>query len=292
MQASYGREATGFHVSSTGETGSDALQEPVPISSEATCSSPTRTGADVLNTLYDDVDLYDCMVWGHCETFYFDAASCCGGPILEMACGTGRMLAPMAAAGLDVTGIDLSPVMLTGALARARHLGTTLRLVQGNMGAFRFSQPFALIFVAVNSLLHLTSTQALRSCFASVRRALRPDGRFVFDICNFAPAYLVGPPDQRHPVGRYMSAVHGPLLIEELRRYDATTQMLHRTWFHSATRRPDFRVVEFAMRVIYPEELQVLLEVEGLQLETRFGDLGRSPFRSESPSQVCVVRHA
>ena len=114
----------------------------------------------------------------------------------------------------------------------------------------------------------------------------------MFDIRNFAPSRLTGPPDQRHPVGHYMSAKHGPLLVEELRRYDAATQLLHRTWFHSAPDKPDFRVVEFAMRVIYPEELQVLLEIEGLRLETRYGDLGRAPFRSDSPSQVCVVRLA
>ncbi|MBC7799885.1 MAG: hypothetical protein H7Z10_04625 [Gemmatimonadaceae bacterium] len=49
---------------------------------------------------------------------------------------------------------------------------------------------------------------------------------------------------------------------------------------------------EFAMRVVFPEELHLLLEVEGLRLVTRYGDLDRSPFRSDSPSQVCIVRPA
>lgn len=262
------------------------------VSNQQSRFIPRRANADQLSKLYDDADLYDCVTWGPCEPFYFDAAARCGGPVLELACGTGRMLVPMAKAGLDVTGLDVSPVMLAGARARAKHMDTSVRMTAGDMRAFRFPQPFALVFVAVNSLLHLTSTQDLRSCFASVRHALLPHGRFVFDIHNFAPSRLASLPDQRHQVGRYMSPVHGSLLVEELCRYDAAAQLLHRTWFHSTASRPDFRVVEFAMRVIYPEELQLLLELEGFQLEARHGDLDGSPFRSGSPSQVCVVRPA
>jgi SAM-dependent methyltransferase len=200
------------------------------------------------------------------------------------------MLVPMAAAGLDVIGLDLSPIMLAGARRRARLLGTPVRLILGDMRRFAFARSFALIFVAVNSLLHLTRTQDLRSCFASVRQALRPDGRFVFDIYNFGPSRLAGAPGRRRQVGRYLSPAHGPLLIEELCRYDAATQLLHRTWFHSTPGSPDFRVVEFAVRVVFPEELRLLLEVEGLKLEARYGDLDCSPFCSDSPSQVCVAR--
>ena len=262
------------------------------MSNKANRSGPPRPYTDPLGVLYDDADLYNCMAWGDCETFYFEAAARCGGPVLELACGTGRMSVPMAKAGLDVTGLDLSPVMLAGARARARHLDTSVRLVAGDMRDFAFPRPFALIFVAVNSLLHLTTTRDLRSCFAAVRDALRPDGRFVFDVYNFAPSRLACPSDRRHQVGRYVSPAHGPLLVEELCRYDAASQLLHRTWFHSAPGKSEFRVVEFAMRVVFPEELRLLLEIEGLRLEERYGDLDRAPFRSDSPSQVCVARPA
>lgn len=262
------------------------------MSSKQNRSRPSRFDAEQPSTLYDDAGLYDCLAWGNCEAFYFDAASRCGGPVLELACGTGRMLVPMGKAGLDVTGLDTSPTMLAGARARARHLDASVRLMAGDMRDFRFQQPFALVFVAVNSLLHLTSTQDLRSCFASVRKALRRDGRFLFDVHNFAPSQLARLPDQRHEVGRYMSPAHGSLLVEEQCTYDTAAQRLHRTWFYSAPSRPDFRVVEFAMRVVFPEELQVLLELEGLRLEARYGDLDRSPFHSESPSQVCIARPA
>lgn len=245
---------------------------------------------DETHALYDDAELYDCITWGVCEPFYFEAASRCGGPVLELACGTGRMLVPMAMAGLEVTGIDISHAMLDGARARAAHLNIPVQLVAGDMRRFQLPNPFALVFVAVNSLLHLSSTQDLRSCFRSVRDTLRPDGLFTFDIHNFSASHLARAPDQRHEVGRYMSPAHGPLLIEERCRYDEAAQLLHRTWLFSTPRRPDFREVQFAMRVVFPEELTLLLELEGFRLEERYGDLDCSPFRADSPSQVCVAR--
>ena len=83
-----------------------APQEAALVSNKQNRSYPSHTDTDQLSTFYDDADLYDCLAWGHCEPFYFDAASRCGGPVLELACGTGRMLVPMAKAGLDVTLLD------------------------------------------------------------------------------------------------------------------------------------------------------------------------------------------
>ncbi len=74
--------------------------------------------------------------------------------------------------------------------------------------------------------------------------------------------------------------------------YDAASQLMHTTLFYSSPGRPDFRVAEYPLRVIFPEELKALLELAGLVLETRYGDMDRAPFRSESPSQVCIARAA
>ncbi len=150
--------------------------------------SALPAGQVISDTIYDDAELYDIMTWGNCESFYFDAAKSCGGPVLELACGTGRMLVPMAGSGLDVIGLDTSTVMLEGAVRRARHSGITVQTEFGDMRDFSFDRRFSLIFVAINSLLHLNRNEDLLACFNSVRRALAPEGRFLFDIFNFAPA--------------------------------------------------------------------------------------------------------
>ena len=243
-------------------------------------------------TLYTDTHLYDTMTWGGCEPIYLDAALRSGGPVLELGCGTGRMLVPMAERGLSVTGIDQSAEMLATARQRLLSIGVSASLVEGDMSRFTFPESFAFIFCAINSLLHLLTTDDLRSCFASVRRALRPDGCFMFDIVNFQPAYLALAPGERHKVGEYESDLHGRYIIEETLRYDAATQVVHKTFFYSADGAPDFRLVHFPLRVLFPQELEALLALEGLQLETRLGDRSGAPFHSASPSQLCIVRHA
>lgn len=243
-------------------------------------------------TLYTDTHLYDTMTWGGCEPIYLDAALRSGGPVLELGCGTGRMLVPMAQRGLSVTGIDQSVEMLATARQRLTSVAASATVVEGDMSRFTFPESFAFIFCAINSLLHLLETDDLRSCFASVRRALRPDGQFMFDIVNFQPAYLAIGPGERHTVGEYESDLHGRYRIEETLRYDATTQIAHKTFFYSAAGAPDFRLVHFPLRVIFPQELEALLALEGLRLETRLGDRSGEPFHSGSPSQLCIVRHA
>ena len=243
-------------------------------------------------TLYDDTHLYDTMTWGGCEPLYLEAALRSGGPVLELACGTGRMLVPMAQSGVRITGLDLSDTMLAVARQRLVEAGVSATIVKGDMSRFSFPEPFAFVFSAINSLLHLTRTADLRSCFASVRRSLRADGRFMFDIFNFQPAYLATPESERLKVGEYESDRFGRYVIEETLRYDAATQVVQKSFHYSAEGAPDFRVVRFSLRVIFPEELEVLLALEGLRLETRFGDRSGAPFTAESPSQVCVVRLA
>ncbi len=243
-------------------------------------------------TLYTDTHLYDTMTWGDCEPLYLEAALHSGGPVLELGCGTGRMLLPMAQRGLKITGIDQSAEMLAVTRQRLVTAGVSASIVEGDMSRFRFAEPFAFIFSAINSLSHLTQPGALRSCFASVRSALRPGGRFMFDIVNFQPAYLATAPGQRHKVGEYESDLHGRYCIEETLRYDAATQIAYKTFLYSASGNPDFRTVSFPLRVIFPQEIEALLALEGLQLETRLGDRNGAPFNSASPSQLCIARPA
>ena len=152
-------------------------------------------------TLYNDTHLFDTMKWDGCEPFYFDAAVGCGGPVLELGCGTGRMLVPIAKAGVEITGVDLSGKMLEGARLRLQHASTSATLIEGDMSRFEFAEPFAIVFSGINSLLHLTSVADLRSYFRCVRRALRPDGRFLFDIFNVQPGYLATAPGARRKWG-------------------------------------------------------------------------------------------
>src|SRR5215204_5377235 len=85
-------------------------------------------------TLYDNPILYDCMVRpGPCEAFYRDLARRTGGPILELACGTGRLTVPLASDGHEVVGLDASPAMLRAARDKADAEDLGITFVQADM---------------------------------------------------------------------------------------------------------------------------------------------------------------
>jgi SAM-dependent methyltransferase len=109
-----------------------------------------------------------------------------GGPLLELACGTGRLTVPLAREGFAITGLDLSEEMLTIArekLAReAPEVRARVRLRQGNMVSFELPERFGLAFIPQASLFHVHLKEERRSCLSAIRRRLRPGGALVIDL--------------------------------------------------------------------------------------------------------------
>src|SRR5215212_2491148 len=95
--------------------------------------------------LYDDPLFYDRVVQppANSAPFYVDEAVRSGGAVLELACGTGRLLVPMAQAGLQVTGVDIVRPMLDRARAKATEAGVAIDLVQGDMRGVHLGRRFA-----------------------------------------------------------------------------------------------------------------------------------------------------
>src|SRR5690606_18782353 len=111
--------------------------------------------------------------------FYRAAADRQGGSVLELGCGTGRTLIPVAADGHPCVGLDLSPHMLDEAGRKADASGLSVDWVQGDMRDVDLGRTFGLVYSAGISLLHLHEAEDLVSCFRSVRRHLAPGARFV-----------------------------------------------------------------------------------------------------------------
>ena len=247
-------------------------------------------------SLYDEPALYDRVVAPPAASlgFYLDEARRGGGDVLELACGTGRLTIPIAralgSAGRRVTGLDLAPAMLDTARRKAADAEVDVELVTGDMRLFRLDRRFGTIFVAFNSLLHLTTNDALGECFACVRYHLAADGAFVFDIFNPSIKLLARAPEERSTVSRVADPELGEIHLETTIDYDAATQVNRGAWHFSAPGRPDFLTVPLHLRSIFPQELPMLLEANGFALDARYGDFGRNTFTSESQRQVCVCR--
>ena len=102
--------------------------------------------------------------------FYLDYARKCGSPVLELACGTGRLLIPLAEQGIAVTGIDLSENMLAVCQTKVedKQLNGQVNLVHASMADYDLPRKdFALAFIAFRSFTHLYSQQEQLACLCA-----------------------------------------------------------------------------------------------------------------------------
>jgi len=247
----------------------------------------------MIESLYSNPGLYDLMFplprgLGSKAQFYLDLAATPGGNVLELGCGTGSLLLPIAEHGVACTGIDLSSDMLARARAKFESRGFTAGLHVADMTNFDLHERFGLVFVASNSLTHLHATGDIVECFRSVRRHLAPGGRFAFDVFNPSVQVLAGADGVRRERQRFIDPERGEVRVDVEERYDAAAQVTRGIWYFSTERDPDFVVSSVEVRSFFPQEVAVLLEVGGLRLVERFGDFEGTPFTSETATQVCI----
>ncbi|MFB6126391.1 MAG: class I SAM-dependent methyltransferase [Halolamina sp.] len=141
---------------------------------------PSRT--ELYDLRYDGVDRGD-------VSFYVDRAVAADGPVLELACGTGRVHLPLLRAGVDADGVDLDREALGRLRAKAavENLAPSVRV--GDMTDLTAERAYDLIVCPFNALQHATTPSTQRATLAGVHDALAPGGRFVFDV--FVPSFDV-----------------------------------------------------------------------------------------------------
>ena len=244
--------------------------------------------------LYSDARLYDLLFPADeaAVEFYRAEADGKGGRVLELGCGTGNKLIPIAADGHPSVGLDLSPNMLAEARRKADERGVSVDWLQGDMRDVDLDDEFDLIFIAANALLHLHRADDIVQCFRAVRRHLAPSGRLVFDVFNPNVRLLAGADGTRRPRTSFTDPDRGEVRVDVDDAYDAAAQVTRGRWYFSTDCEPDFQEVSIEVRSIFPQELPVLLESAGLRLVERFGDWGGNPFAANSSIQLCVCESA
>lgn len=241
--------------------------------------------------LYQNPDLHDALLPASENqlNFYAALARRSAGAVLELGCGSGQLIVPIAATR-TAAGLDSSPEMLAAARHRAAAAGVRLDFVEADMRNFALGRQFSLIFIARNSLLHLSEQDDFTALFGAVRRHLAPDGIFAFDIFLPNPAVLSRSQAERFIVMRKPSELFGELTVEETSEYDALAQVNRATWFISTPDRREAWIAPLHLRWIFPQELLALLAANGFRLERRDGDYSGGDCTAASRLQVCQCK--
>jgi SAM-dependent methyltransferase len=217
--------------------------------------------------------------------------------ILELGCGTGRLLVPLAKDGHQAVGLDASQAMLSRATTRAARLPPRERarvlLVRGDMRAFGFGARFPLIVSPFNALQHMYTRTDLAACLDEVRRHLAPGGRLAFDVMNPDLRWLTRDPHKRWARTRFKHPVTGVRYEYTTNQtYDPITQIAYMRIYYEELETKDHRtrVVRLAHRQFFPAELEALLASSGFRIDARYGGFDGEPLAGDSESQVVIAR--
>lgn len=222
--------------------------------------------------------------------FVLQLAQAAGGPVLELGCGSGRLLLPLAQAGFAVTGLDNSATMLELARAKltqaAAGVKARVTLMAADMTDFAADGRFPLIIIPYNTFMHLDSAQAA-AALKRVRAHLAADGRCFIDLAN--PFVVADTPEDAllSLESALIDQETGELLVHlAANKVDTAGQVLHITWIYD--RSPlaggpvQRTVVQAAYHYRYPHQMELLLQDAGLPAISFHGDYDDSPFHENS----------
>jgi SAM-dependent methyltransferase len=191
------------------------------------------------------------------------------GPVLELGIGTGRIALPLAARGIDVHGIDLSPDMV--AELRSKPGGGGIPVAIGDFATTRVEGRFSLAYVVFNTINNLTTQEAQIACFANVATHLEP-GCFVIEV---------GVPSRGRLSVFDLTDTH--VGVDE---YDPATQRL--VSHHFTLVDGDWQRLSMPFRAVSPAELDLMARLAGMRLRERWAGWKREPFTPESTKHVSV----
>ncbi len=202
-----------------------------------------------------------------------------GGPALELAIGTGRIALPLAARGISVDGIDLSPAMV--AELRAKPGGDQIPVTIGDFADVPVPGTYRLVFVVFNTLFNLLTQDDQVRCFENVAAHLTDDGTFVVEA--FVPSYLHRLRDHQYVDAE---AVGVDVVRLDVGRHDPVAQVLDES--HVSLSPAGVRLDPIVTRYAWPSELDLMARLAGLRLKERWGGWSREPFDAASRLHVSV----
>jgi ubiquinone/menaquinone biosynthesis C-methylase UbiE len=246
-------------------------------------------------------DFYSLGVEGDVQ-FYLEEARKAGSPVLEIGCGTGRILLPIAESDINIVGLDRAPAMLSLLQQKLSKCSADtqgrVELIEGDMRHFSLNRRFKLVMIPYRAFLHLLTPKDQRQALQCIREHLTDDGHLVFNIFDPSLEMIVA---HMGPLGSAVKKdsefIHPDtghrVIVWDTRQYDPERQMLEQYFIFEeldeAGRVLTKTYSPLTLRYVYRYEMRYLLELCGYQVEALYGDFRRGPFRYGS-EQIWVAR--
>lgn len=225
---------------------------------------------------------------------YRNFAELCGGKILELACGSGRLLLPLAREGYTLMGVDTSAAMLDLARSGLEQDGVARRcqLVQQDMCTLQLSETFRLAMIALGSFGHIITRQRQQQALAAIRRHLGSGATFVLDISNEDARYMEQLSGQMLHQGSWQQE-DGSYVTHFLSPASAHSQhLLDLTHFYEVHRQGEAvrrTISQTSLYLFERNEAELLLEQAGFRVKDVYGNYDFGPYEHTSPRMIFIA---
>ncbi len=222
--------------------------------------------------------------------FYVELAKGAGGAVLEVACGTGRVLLPILEAGVDVCGFDLRPGFLEALRRKAQAAGLEAHVFQADMRDFTMPRRYALVIVPFRAFLHNLTTEDQLRTLRCCREHLEPGGRLVLDLFHPSFSRLVEPDGRWCLEKTYAHPETGAALATwSMTKTDRVNQTRHVQMELRESGPRGTTVLHrhaFDLRWIWKAEMELLLRVAGFTRWQVAGGFDGRPLRKDTDLMI------
>jgi SAM-dependent methyltransferase len=249
---------------------------------------------------YDET--YDKEQSARDSQFYGELAAAQDGPVLELGCGTGRILLSLARQGKHVVGLDLAEPMLDQLkqkLAKEpREVQDRVTLVQGDMTNFELDERFGLVLAPFRAFQHLMDSSQQRSCVERIARHLRPDGLYVHNSFNPNLQYIVDAMKLAGTwklVNEFTVESSGQVVLRYVQlQPNPARQVQGIRWrfevFDAAGALQETLIEDMELRWLYRWEAEYLMELCGLEIVEAYGDFDKRPLDEQANELIYLCR--
>jgi SAM-dependent methyltransferase len=223
--------------------------------------------------------------------FWLSLAEREAGPIVEWGAGTGRIASPLAAAGHDLTAVELSTTMVE----RGEDKDGNVEWLAGDMRSANPGRRYGLAICVFNSFLCLKSVDDALAFLRNAHEYLVPGGLLGIEVSAFSPEELLDPPGGpalRHDFTRELA--NGRIDRFSVSHYDAATQLMHMRlfyeWYGASGVLESRRTHDLTIRVVGRSELDLMLQTADFEVEAVYGAFEGEPFTSTSDHLIVLAR--